>query len=197
MAGESQYWQQASGISVFSGHTHPGGVANENFTTTLAINPGLIYAAPYILTRSLTINALTFRAIATVAAATVQMGVYGVECLSIPLPTRILAQESGATLRGSTTAVAGNIGIISMPASTFAIGDRRMVWVAITATASLTIHGHQYHWAIFGYDANSASVPLGSIVTSWDGAVTLPNTFSTTVSVSLLPTPVLPMRIVA
>jgi hypothetical protein len=35
----------------------------------------------------------------------------------------------------------------------------------------------EYVWAFFGYDTTSLSVPIGTIVTSWPGSATLPNTF--------------------
>lgn len=183
-----------------------GGVFGEAGNTTLQVVPDQLYATPLMLPRATTIDGI-FHHIGAVASGVIaQAAIYGVECLSLPLPGRILSQDSwgqggGAgvplTMRGYCSSLASGI-VIASVTQAWAIGDRRLVWLAATWTGSAQVQavtrGHT--WAFFGYEVASLSAPFTHLVTSWPGSATLPNTYPAVWTAVSSTMPALGVRIV-
>lgn len=170
---------------------------------TLQVVPDRIYAVPIIVSRASYIDRLAHRTTAVASGVIAQMAIYAVECATIPLPGRIISQDSNAagnvgfTMRGYCSSLGGSTtNVVSVPQD-YAIGGNRLLWMAATWTGSATVVSVADPWAIFGYDPVSLSVPYSHIVASWAGSVTMPNTYPAAWTAVYSQPPALGVRIIS
>lgn len=179
---DGSYWRAGSS-SVASRAVHYGFLTGGPTFTTAAIPANMVFSMPIVVARSGTIlDALTLRITASASGVQGQLALYGVSCLSVPLPTYMVAQAGGYAAVGTIPVCSLGTQIVSFATPTtggFAIGGWRLYWptVVFAGSATVTVMNGTGRWAFFGYDATSLSVPLSCITTSWDGTVTLPGSW--------------------
>jgi len=210
---EGHVWRNASSASIVTTVTqHFAGQLGGGATVTMRIVPDKLYAVPFIVPRSLSCSALVQWISTAASGVTAQLAVYGVECLSLPMPTRVIAQgNDGFVWRGFVSDITSlNTRVFSIPpaGSTFVVSGNiktgyslagnRLYWFACAYTGSAAIAGidQGFGWPIFGYDMTSLSLAYTHLVTSWSPAsVTLPNTFPAVWTATCSAAPAIGVRI--
>lgn len=185
----------AEAFLVPSHHAVGGNLIETGDPGNFQVVPNRIYATPLLLPRATTIDGVYHMSNAVASGVTMQCAIYGVECLSIPLPGRIISQDVTSLTMRATVSSPGNYTVASMTQA-YAIGGQRLMWLAALWTGSANVRGVTNPWAMFGYDPVSLSVPLTHVVASWNGLATLPNTYPGSWSVVMSTMPALGIRVV-